>query len=167
MNVFSKTILWTALFATMSVCGTFATTATGTMLLQLKNGESIRFELQSRPVVSFSADSIYLKSAAVVAALPYAYNDIAKMEFEDVATSIDTVDKKSASFGFVMKDAETIKIYGEDIKQWNIAAYTTYGKTLPVKTIADSNSVVISLEGVASGVYVIRVNGKSYKIYKK
>lgn len=123
--------------------------------------------LQSSPVLTFNTDSLYLMTDDFTMALPFSYNDIEKIEFEDNATSaVDQPKVKYYELKITYLDGENVIISGVDEKsQWRV--FGIDGKQVQVPADRVGQVLTLSLTPLISGVYIIRVDNYSFKIRKK
>ena len=148
--------------------GTIMATHDGDVLkITLKDGNVIGVLLENRPVISFTTDSLVLEADNFTMAMPYNYNDIAKIEFEDNAiTGIEQPTVNNHELRITYLDGENVIISGVDEKMpWRV--YGLDGKQFQVSAERAGQVLTISLAPLVNGVYIIRVDNYSFKIRKK
>ena len=73
----------------------------------------------------------------------------------------------------MVAEKATMKFMGEDIifssleKGTSISVYSANGMLMMKKNVADAGDCTLSLTGLSQGVYVISVNGQTFKVVKK
>ena len=147
-----------------------------TLFLLLKDGKSETYSLVEKPVLTFAGDSLLIQSATVTTAVPYGYSKVDKIYF-DVVTPDDTpseggevptdIEKalENASYSFAY-DGKTVQISGAGDYPV-VAVYGLNGMKVEAPSQVSSQQVLISLSALPKGIYVIRVNNRSFKIVKR
>lgn len=134
-----------------------------TLVLWHANGKTTEISLSKKPRVTFSADKVLVKGSGIN--FEYSANDIVKFTYkkEDVVNDIDAPNNEVNFF----RDEEHIVFNG--IKSTDeVALYKLNGSRVPVQlTHSDDNKVTLSLSGIPSGIYILKVNGKTTKITKQ
>lgn len=134
-----------------------------TLVLWHANGKTTEISLSKKPRVTFSEDKVLVKGSGIT--FEYSANDILKFTYkkEDVVNDIDTPNNVVNFF----RDEEHIVFNG--IKSTDeVALYKLNGSRIPVQlTHSDDNKVTLSLSGIPSGIYILKVNGKTTKITKQ
>ena len=134
-----------------------------TLVLWYANGKTTEISLNKKPRVTFSADKVLIKGAGIN--FEYSANDIVKFTYkkEDVVNDIDAPNNEVNFF----RGEEHIVFNG--IKSTDeVALYKLNGSRVPVQlTHSDDNKVTLSLSGIPSGIYILKVNGKTTKITKQ
>ena len=134
-----------------------------TLVLWHANGKTTEISLSKKPRVTFSADKVLVKGSGIN--FEYSANDIIKFTYkkEDVVNDIDAPNNEVNFF----RDEEHIVFNG--IKSTDeVALYKLNGSRIPVQLIhSDDNKVTLSLSGIPSGIYILKVNGKTTKITKQ
>ena len=177
MNGF-KVIL---LIGLMSMLGITTTAVAGgtTLFILLNNGNVEEYALQQKkPVIGFDGECVQIHSATVTVTTPYRYSDIKKLYF-DVITSGSPVEpsqldptlkiadpKDAANTFFFAYDGNVVRLsgVGENPK---VAVYSMNGVKVTPQMQINDQQVVLNVSPLPFGVYVIRVNDRSFKIVKK
>ena len=93
----------------------------------------------------------------------FEYIDIQKMVFDNVNTGIDNVKSEKADGIAISYDGSSIKVSGcaeaSQLRVFDIAGR-------PVISESIKGEAVISTENLSSGVYILRVNNKTFKFNK-
>lgn len=132
------------------------------LVVELQTGDMEDFLFADQPVVSFEGEKVLVTSS--VASTEYERNDVKKFYFAAQATAIADAQGKSA-FSFEYIDNQTVRIKGNGLSEASL--YNAEGK-LVAKSQAAGESISVSLNGYAPGVYILSVPGHtSLKIVKK
>ena len=136
--------------------------------LHFNDGSVVTYLLSRRPRVTFSDGNIIITTNSIEATYPT--SDIAKLTYryqedseeEDEESGIDNILVDETSFnikgGVIMLSGFT---------EGSTARVYTIGGLMVQSVQMESGSCSIPLSSLPSGVYVISVNGKSFKIAKK
>ena len=162
-----KGIILTIILSFFGVTSLMATHDGDVLKITTKKGDVYGYLLQSRPVITFNTDSLYLMTDDFTMALPFSYNDIEKIEFEDNAiTGVDQPTVNLHELKITYLDGEHVIISGVDEKsQWRV--FSIDGKQVQVPADRVGQVLTFSLTPLISGVYIIRVDNYSFKIRKK
>ena len=92
----------------------------------------------------------------------FEYGDVGSMKFDGVSTSIDNVKSEKDGNIEIAYDGRTIKVSGCDAAQLRV--FDIAGRPVISENIIGEASV--STDNLASGVYILRVNNKTFKFNK-
>jgi len=129
------------------------------VVVWLNDGSKTVYLLQDRPVVSLSETELKIKTSTVSASCPLkmfqriTYSD-------DVNTGISDIVSKAFEY-----DGDNLAFVDCNDKT-TVYIYTLDGKLILQKKIKE-NSNIVSLNSLHSGVYIVKVNGSTFKILKK
>ena len=133
------------------------------LTVHVKDGSKVTFLLSERPAVTFSDGYLLITSDDADASYPL--SDVVKFTFGDVDeenTGIDSLPVDETTFGY---DGGAIVVTG--LKPGSTAkVYTIGGMMVHSESISDG-SWTYPLSSLSSGIYIININGKSFKISKK
>lgn len=162
-----KGIILAILLSFFGLTSMMATHDGDVLKITMKNGDIYGYLLQDRPVITFNTDSLYLTTDNFTMALPFSYNDIDKIEFEDNAiTGVDQPTASHHELKITYLDGVHVIISGVDEKsQWRV--FSIDGKQVQVPADRVGQVLTFSLTPLISGVYIIRVDNYSFKIRKK
>ncbi|MBO5601779.1 MAG: hypothetical protein J5957_04130 [Prevotella sp.] len=162
-----KGIILTIILSFFGITSMMATHDGDVLKITMKNGDIYGYLLQDRPVITFNTDSLYLTTDNFTMALPFSYNEIDKIEFEDNAiTGVDQPTVNHHELKITYLDGEHVIINGVDEKsQWRV--FGIDGKQVQVPADRAGQVLTFSLTPLISGVYIIRVDNYSFKIRKK
>ena len=144
-------------FMLLFVCATaFAPSA---LVVELRDGSSATFLLAEKPRVTFAGEQMDIVSLS--ASMEFNRRDVKNWHFASAPTSIKdvTVDAKATL------DGNTLIISGiaEDTA---ITLYTVSGAVVKRSTVINGNCT-IPLDGLASGIYLVKYNNTTFKFLKK
>ena len=164
-----RVMILTLLFTLMGG-GTVLASHDGDVLrIVFKDGQEFGYSLDEKPVVTFDGTSVLVKTSNFSMSLPetYSYNDIAKIDFVDKATSdIKQTSQTGQLMTITYLDGENVTISGLDKKaQWRL--FGIDGKQYQVPSNLAGDALTISLSPLVKGVYIIRIDKYSFKIRKK
>ncbi|MBP3826731.1 MAG: hypothetical protein ILA07_01640 [Prevotella sp.] len=161
-----KGFILTILLSLFGVTSMMASHDGDVLKITTKDGE-YKYLLSDLPVITFNTDSMYLMTDYFTMALPFSYNEVKKIEFEDNATT--DVDKPKVNINelkITYLDGEHVIISGVDEKShWRV--FGMDGKQVQVPADRAGQVLTLSLTPLISGVYIIRVDNYSFKIRKK
>lgn len=129
-----------------------------TIVIWLLDGTQTRIQMDSRPLITFGdGDIVNIMSKGIT--MDYPSKDILKITYESqIATSIKNISFK--------QDGEYI-IFDKNIQESDIHLYTIDGKSIPHSIGKDNKRSLLQLSSLAKGIYVLKINNKGIKIYKK
>lgn len=134
-----------------------------TLVLWHANGTTTEISLHKKPRVTFSPDKVLIKGSGVN--FEYPSKDIIKFTYkkEDIVNEIDAP-MNQANF---TRDEERIVFNG--IKSSDeVVLYKLNGSHVPVHlTHTINGDITFSLSDIPFGVYILNVNGSTYKIVKR
>lgn len=128
------------------------------------------FELNNLPTVSFSAEGITVKSGSLEAYLPY--NDVDSIAFHSTDNGVTTSmtdlndDSQKTTIRFRYLDGQTIEVRGVPAGV-RVEQYTIDGKATRLDKQQMGDLLTIRLHHLPKGVYIIRIDNQTYKIFKK
>lgn len=151
----------------LSVGLSFALSASGSETswkLQLWDNDGTRldiYELKYTPKVTFTETEVVV-TTSVADVYFYSLPDMWKFTYEST-TGIDEVAAADASMKF---DGQSIVFHGLNAGS-DIAVYAVNGVQVMSKTVNAAGDYSFSLSSLSQGVYVVNVNGKTFKIVKR
>ena len=126
--------------------------------VQGASGTAVYFALSEKPVVTFAADKLVLKTTTQT--VEYPLTEQLSFTFENQATSIELV--KS---GAVFTVGASLK--GEGLEPGSrVAVYATDGRMVGCAIVSENGSVEIGL-GNDSGVFIVKSSSKTFKFIRK
>ena len=133
------------------------------LIVHTKDGSQVAFLLSERPKVSFSDGYLLISSSEADATYPL--SDVLMFTFEEIeseATGLSLLPADENSFAL---EGGAIVVTG--LKEGSTAkVYTIGGITIHSEKV-DGGTWTYSLSSLSSGVYIISINGKTFKIAKK
>ena len=165
-SLFSKPRWQYLLLVLMSIVWTtsaYAGHESWNMVLTQKDGFNVVFSLTNKPLVTFS-ESVLIISTEHSDISYYELDEVQKITYEKVnPTALNNVKADESSF----------KLNGESIvfntlkANSTIAVFTVGGEMLFNKTFEEAGEYVFPISELSTGVYLIYVNGSTFKIAKK
>lgn len=136
------------------------------LFLDLKNGTILTFELSECPKVTFPDNRLAVTTA------DFSYNDsisiadVRTMRFFEDATLSDISELPKEAYTISFTDGQTVQLkgFGEDA---NIQIISTSGASQQVDSTVGGDDITLHLGHLPKGVYIIKVNDKSYKVRTK
>ena len=129
------------------------------LVVWLKDGEKVYYDLEESPKTTFTGSDVIITTDVVTVSYPmeqvlrYTY-DLATTDIENLKENEIHISQHGNSLGFEnLKSGTVIKVYSID-------------GTLK-DSVSAGGSVTVSLDNYSSGVYIIKVNGMTYKVLKK
>ena len=131
------------------------------LILLLKDGTTQTFELATQPVITVAGTELKILANNADVSIPL--TDVVRYTFQKRTTGIDEVDTNQEVIDY--KDG-VLTLSGLEAGT-PISLYTIDGRLLQAHTVADDGTYRQSLASLRQGVYVVKVNHKSYKIMKR
>lgn len=137
--------------------------------LYCNDGTIVTYLLSRRPKIIFSDEYLNITTNSIETAYPS--SDIAKLTYKDEENSEEEEDEESG-IDNILIDETSFNIEGGVImlsgfSEGSTARVYTLGGLMVQSVQMESGCCAIPLASLPSGVYVINVNGKSFKIAKK
>lgn len=134
------------------------------LIIKMKSGDVKSFLLSDKPVITFDSEHLNVTSTD----FSTTYDNVESIYFQDnTTTSINNADKlPQAQFVFKFTDSHTITITGCSLED-RLTVYSLNGMNISADVERTSDSIVINLENLPKGFYIIRVNSQSFKIQKR
>lgn len=131
------------------------------LILLLKDGTTQTYELAEQPVITVVGAELKIVANHADVSIPL--SDVVRYTFQKRTTGIDEVDTNQEVIDY--KDG-VLTLSGLEAST-PISLYTIDGRLLQAHTVADDGTYRQSLASLRQGVYVVKVNHKSYKIMKR
>ena len=131
------------------------------LILLLKDGTTQTYELAEQPVITVVGAELKIVANHADVSIPL--SDVMRYTFQKRTTGIDEVDTNQEVIDY--KDG-VLTLSGLEAGT-PISLYTIDGRLLQAHTVADDGTYRQSLASLRQGVYVVKVNHKSYKIMKR
>ena len=152
------------LLSTLALAGCMAASAQDqpTMSIDFGDGHVYDTEIMSLQKITFEDGHMILHNTDESAA-EFAVGDVQKIIFKGVETSIkNTVATPESQLAFAF-DGQNIRVSGLD-KRAGATVCSTSGTVVARQTVENGQS--INVAQLAKGVYVLSVNGKTFKFAK-
>ena len=129
------------------------------LVLHHADGKTTEVELYTMPRVQMEADKMIITSQGV--SQEFAKADVVRFTYKGVSTGINTM-KPETRYRI---DEDQVTFYGISTAD-RIRIYNTGGVQIPVRLAADGKDVVLSLTQLPSGVYLVTINGRTFKFIR-
>jgi hypothetical protein len=129
------------------------------LVLRHADGTQTKVDLYAKPVVHITADSVIVTSSLAV--LKFLSTDVIGYAFEKTATGISNPEDH---FGLHSEGGNVY--FHADGKKPNVGLYSLDGRKMPVRMKSVAAGYGLSLTDLPSGTYIVKVNGRTFKIVK-
>ena len=160
----------------MAVCMTVTASAQVSVKLcmELSDGSTVEYLLKQKPVVSFDAQNVYIESEDVNIEFAKAYGDIKCFYFdtmsqgkpsgEDIPTEVEesVAEPLKDSFSFSY-DGHTVRLTDTQ-KLPPVMVYGLDGRRVEPSMQRSDNEVVMQMDALSTGVYVIKCGNHTFKV---
>lgn len=158
-NIFITILL---LFSTCFSCLalTPSTSESQNLIVWLKSGEKVRYNLEESPKTTFTQTSIVIETNSIK--VDYSLNQVIKYTYEKTTTDV-----KSSKMDEMIVSQEGNNLIFNNLKKGStIQIYSLDGTLLETKN-SNTNSTIISLSNYPNNVYLVKINNTTYKIIKQ
>ena len=140
-----------------------AVAAKSTMHLAVctKDGSKVLYALEEKPKITFTDTELVITTKSVEIA--YALSDMNLLTYENGETTGITNLHDNADFKLDGNAIVFSKLKAKDI----VSLYSINGTLVFKKTVTVDGEYAVSLNDIETGVYVVSVNGLTYKFMKK
>lgn len=130
--------------------------------LLIWNGSDVvqRIELKKRPIVKVLDDKLVITGEDI--SLEYGINDARRFTFEDVQTGV----KGEPVQPQVQRVGNRIVLCNVTSAD-DVSIYTLDGIRVPLRVEPEGDNMVLQLNMLSSGVYLLTVNGRTTKLMKR
>ena len=132
------------------------------LVIWAKNGTKVAYALAEKPKVTFTTTDLVVTSNGLE--VNYTLSEMARFTYEsDALTAITNLNNGKTS----------MSLYGESLlfpaltEGSTVAIYDMGGKTILSKSITTTGEYSFPLSNLNAGVYMVSVNGLTYKIVKR
>lgn len=132
------------------------------LIVWTKNGEQVGYALDKRPILTFAENEMTIRGEgfdvtySLESFVRYTYDDQEPTAIKDIRT-----DKMIAKF-----EGESL-IFPSLKANSTVSVYTLNGTQIFKKTIHEDGEYAFPISTLRTGVYLVNVNGQTYKIMKK
>lgn len=130
------------------------------LIIETKDGNTVAYHLNTRPVVTFELTDLVLTSTDVKVQYPVA--DVKELRFADGTTAIN--DTKVGDITFSVS-GDMISANGLENGS-NLEVYSIDGKEIAKASVDATGKAQVNISDLGQGVYVVKAGKKSYKILK-
>lgn len=128
------------------------------LFITFNNGKQAEFKLSQEPEITFGNNEMTVKAANTKTT--FTLWQVSTFTYGNATTGISKVENN----GQLLLEGNHLIVDGIHNQ---IKAYSYDGRTISLSPIVTSNKTVINLESLSTGVYIIKVNGKSIKIARQ
>lgn len=152
-----------AIFSVLSL-NAFAEDMVYTINVDLKTGETLKYSFDDEPTFVLGS-TVVLKSKSVeVSDQELAYGNILKIYVtQSEASGINETQATTGTFRFSANEA----FFGNVGENAKVSFYSVDGKQVNVDVQHLGQDVKVDLSSLSKGLYIIKVNNKSYKLLTK
>ncbi len=148
------------ILTTLVVLLCFAVSNADSLVVRALNGTKSFYELDNKPVISFTNSSVIIKSLRET--IIYSIDDVDSIYYDHTTSSIHTITIDDTEELIELRDRE---LYIHQIEEdCNLFLFTTDGKAVFTAPLKKSDYTVVSLSGLTTGIYIVRYGNHSRKI---
>jgi len=131
------------------------------LVVWLKNGEKIHYDLEERPKTTFSDANIVITTNTLETNYPL--EQVLRYTYENVSTDIRILPDNQIR---ISQNNNVLTL--ENLKSnTSVQLFSIDGKLLETHKASSDAPISISLKAYPLGVYIIKANGVTYKMMKK
>lgn len=142
-------------------CSSIVAKSTINLAVCTKDGLKVLYALEEKPKITFTDTELVITTKGVEIA--YALSDVNLLTYENGETTGITNLYDDASFKLDGNAIVFSKLKAKDI----VSLYSINGTLVFKKTVTVDGEYAVSLNDIETGVYVVSVNGLTYKFMKK
>ena len=159
-----KKVLLTLLFIITSAALWAQSDATQQLVVWLKTGQPVRYDLAKEPVTTFEDGKLVIKCSNEAAAY-YQLENVLRYTYEGAMTAIGA--QKLRPGEIIFRQGEGQMSFDGLPEGTLLDVYALDGKKLFTETARNGQSAVISLASYPAGTYIVKVGDATYKLMKK
>lgn len=131
------------------------------LIIWAKDGTQVAYALNEEPKVTFTENSMVISSKGIE--VDYPLQDMARFTYGNEVNAV--IDLKT--------DKSPFKLDGESLlflalrPNSTVSVYSQNGTLVSQKTVRQGGEYVFPIGNLANGVYVVKVNGVTYKFLKR
>lgn len=134
-----------------------------TLVVWAKDGSKVAYLLNDKPVLTFKDGNLVIKAKDIT--VNYALKQLQRFTFENNQNVANAGLSPKEDIPFLMNTEYLL--FPSLEKGSSIFIYSVQGQVVLKKTIAQAGDVSVPIDQLQSGVYLVQVNGITYKIMKK
>lgn len=149
------------MLAIVALCSTIARAAddtVNTLVITLTDETTATYSLAEMPVVTFDATDMIITSE--MASTRYQRAQVKEFHFEQITP--EGIHSVQSNFGFSYTDNHNIRLTG--LAAQHAELYDTAGKRVGSASATDGSDIVIALQHLPAGTYILRAGQQSIKI---
>lgn len=148
--------------AAMLLCLPATADEVETLHIWMADGTETTVQLYTRPQVTF--DGTVVRISSPVQTLEFPSADVLRFTYSgvDTSTAIDGIEK-TADY---RNDGDNLYFNG-NVTVDKIQIYTADGKSVPLHIHTVGSQLCLPLSDIPTGIYLLNVNGRTYKLIRK
>ena len=136
------------------------------LVVAMNDGTETVFILSNKPTITFDTNKVYINSSEFSATLTDVKEFYFKTESSPAPSIASDKEKSTSTLTFKYVDGHTAYLYGCSANT-RIEVYSLNGTKAPASIGHSGTTAVIRLDQLQAGIYIIRANSQSFKIYKR
>ena len=132
---------------------------TPTLVLHHADGKTSEVELYTMPRIQMTADKMIVTVQG--SRQEFSKADVQRFTYKGIATGISTVKPETR----YRVDEDRVTFYGVSAAD-RISVYNSGGVQIPVRLTANGTEAVLSLAQLPKGVYLVSINGRTFKFIR-
>ena len=132
---------------------------TPTLVLHHADGKTSEVELYTMPRIQMTAEKMIVTVQGSRQEFPK--SDVVRFTYKGIATGISTVRPETR----YRVDEDRVTFYGIGSAD-RISVYNSGGFQIPVRLTGDGTEAVLSLAPLPKGVYLVSINGRTFKFIR-
>ncbi len=134
------------------------------VIFELRDGSKKAYLLEDKPVITFNSETLEIESQNDYDS--YTFEEIFSVEFGESTSSIVNIDSDNSTIRRVSNDEFDVTINGT-MKQKDLRLYTLEGREIVPVINPIGDTWRISIANVNSGLYMLKIKNRTFKIIKK
>lgn len=132
------------------------------LVVWLKGGEKVYYNLEDLPITKFSGSDVLITTHTVEVAYPL--EQVIRYTYENLSTEIESV--LAGNDLYVSRQGDVITFQNLH-PTTPVQLFSIDGQLLETRNLNAETAVSISLNAYPVGIYVVKVNGVTYKMMKR
>lgn len=135
----------------------------------LKDGQNYEFMLAQQPKIVFGTEGLEVQTSDMDVTLPStSFGDIDRIVFktDSPVTDLEDLAETIPSMRFQFLDGQTVVVDGVRGDAF-VSQYSIDGKSVPLNVERSESRIVVHLNHLPKGIYILKIDNQSFKISKK
>lgn len=159
MNM-KRPIYWLSLMLVMLVAAAAHAVGNNALVVHLKNGASTTVLLDKLPRATFSGDKLMVVGEGLE--LAFERDDVQRFTYTYADPSVITSPTEKHDVRFTSDIAYVAGLHLGD----KVGVYGTDGRMVNMRSVGADGRAVLPIGHLPKGIYVLQINGSSYKFHK-